>query len=368
MATAAFAVLLVHIAAAYTQSTPGHPQLPATLTLRTEAWNGEEDVSLNVDQYNHVDADEWQTLNVISSATGQHAQYMRGDRFNTTLYMLIGPPGNGQVCLSKQLPPQQPPQAKTVDNFLWVGNSTVNSHTAYHWRLPVGGAFLSIYSNPKDNTILRQAQSNTGFLLSTTSFSPKCGKLEIPAACQDPVALGEGVEEEPSGRTQGLAHPSLPFPTAFRMDPALVLALKREFGDRAGARGYWTSQVPLRDLPAQLDRRATNNVARVRNQGVCGSCWAFSSAASIETVLSVSTGKPPVSLSPQAVLDCTRYEGSRTNVKLQSARGCGGGWPPSVFQNAVNGTGIPSEEAYPYTGVEVMHALPHRVAHMHYMY
>lgn len=72
----------------------------------------------------------------------------------------------------------------------------------------------------------------------------------------------------------------------------------------------------------------------VKNQGDCGSCWAFSIAAAIESMYIV-RGKNYGSLSPQYVLDCT------------AGVGCNGadirqGW------NMVRHKGIVKESEYPY--------------------
>lgn len=65
------------------------------------------------------------------------------------------------------------------------------------------------------------------------------------------------------------------------------------------------------DLPASFDWGKKGALNPVQNQGQCGSCWAYSATASMETANFLSSGKL-VKLSEQQLMDCT-------------GRGCGGG-------------------------------------------
>lgn len=56
-------------------------------------------------------------------------------------------------------------------------------------------------------------------------------------------------------------------------------------------------------IPDSLDWREKNVVTPVKNQGGCGSCWAFSTAETIESRIAVLTGKLEV-LAPQEFVDC----------------------------------------------------------------
>jgi C1A family cysteine protease len=66
-------------------------------------------------------------------------------------------------------------------------------------------------------------------------------------------------------------------------------------------------------LPAQLDQRGHGVVPPVRDQGDCGSCWAFGTTAAVESAVAIA-GKGLVDLSEQLVVDCNG-----------SGFGCGGG-------------------------------------------
>ena len=97
-------------------------------------------------------------------------------------------------------------------------------------------------------------------------------------------------------------------------------------------------QPSSRNLPANYDWRSVSGaVTNVKNQGACGSCWAFAATAAIETHQFLKTGVT-MDLSEQSVLDCT-YPGFYD--------GCGGGWGLSVY---VEKQEMYSEASNPYTG------------------
>nr|XP_046255797.1 cathepsin K [Scatophagus argus] len=91
-------------------------------------------------------------------------------------------------------------------------------------------------------------------------------------------------------------------------------------------------------LPKAVDYRKKGMVTSVKNQGSCGSCWAFSSAGALEGQLAKSTGQL-VDLSPQNLVDC-----------VTENDGCGGGYMTNAFKYVQMNGGIDSEVAYPYVG------------------
>ena len=90
---------------------------------------------------------------------------------------------------------------------------------------------------------------------------------------------------------------------------------------------------------ASQDFRTTGIVGAVKNQGQCGSCWAFSTTAVIESAHKV---KYPAStilnLSEQELVSCDRRNS-----------GCNGGWMTNAFRYVMKNAGLHSEANYPYT-------------------
>lgn len=85
-----------------------------------------------------------------------------------------------------------------------------------------------------------------------------------------------------------------------------------------------------------IDWVASGKVSKVKNQGQCGSCWAFSATAAMESAFLIAGQS--VLLSEQQLVDCSRAYGNQ---------GCSGGWMDSAFKYVID-HGIANEAEYPY--------------------
>lgn len=87
-------------------------------------------------------------------------------------------------------------------------------------------------------------------------------------------------------------------------------------------------------IPDDYDLRP--KISPIRDQGPCGSCWAFSIIAMVVDALMVQ-GKPYLALSEQYLVDCAK-----------DMYGCNGGMPEAAKWVTVP-YGAPSSASYPYT-------------------
>lgn len=93
----------------------------------------------------------------------------------------------------------------------------------------------------------------------------------------------------------------------------------------------------LEAVPDSYDLRALGFIGPVRDQGNCGSCWAFGSVASLESMVAKKFGKL-LDLSEQEIVSCATQGG---------VMGCNGGSSVGAWEySSVNP--LVSEQNYPY--------------------
>ncbi|KAF5743709.1 vignain [Tripterygium wilfordii] len=93
----------------------------------------------------------------------------------------------------------------------------------------------------------------------------------------------------------------------------------------------------VESVPPSVDWRKKGAVAAVKDQGQCGSCWAFSTVVAVEGINYIKTNKL-VTLSEQELIDCD----------TQQNQGCNGGLMEYAFEFIKKKGGITTESNYPY--------------------
>ena len=98
---------------------------------------------------------------------------------------------------------------------------------------------------------------------------------------------------------------------------------------------------PVNDLPDKWSwehNKEYRVVARVKNQGACGSCWAFATIAGIEGQYAVHTKSDMIQLSVGQLVDCDR----------EKDMGCKGGWMTWAYDYVIKVGGLETSHDYDY--------------------
>jgi len=91
------------------------------------------------------------------------------------------------------------------------------------------------------------------------------------------------------------------------------------------------------NTPAKLDWTTKGATTKVKDQGYCGSCWAYSTVEGVESGLFMETGEI-VELSPQQIIDCDKVDG-----------GCDGGDVDTGITYVDQAGGLATVKTYPET-------------------
>jgi len=92
-----------------------------------------------------------------------------------------------------------------------------------------------------------------------------------------------------------------------------------------------------------VDWRLTEAVTPIKNQGQCGSCWAFSATEAVESqLIMASGGRSDIELSPQQITSCSPSTGT------YGCQGCNGGFTEGAYEYLKTAPGLANSFYIPY--------------------
>jgi C1A family cysteine protease len=109
-----------------------------------------------------------------------------------------------------------------------------------------------------------------------------------------------------------------------------------------------SNKIPVTEITRPVDTKASLvdwtgvYTTAVKDQGYCGSCWAFSATSQIESdAIRAGKSSTGTALSPEQITQCDK-----------TSLGCNGGWTEHAYQYVQRGGGLETDAAYPYTSYQ----------------
>lgn len=116
------------------------------------------------------------------------------------------------------------------------------------------------------------------------------------------------------------------------MDEAKVLMGLKEFDDVE----YFPVQEPVQNLPSSINWAKADCDHEVRNQGNCGSCWAFATTGMLSDRCCMKKSDEGW-LAPQELVSCDKVD-----------QGCNGGWCTDAMRYVQSAHGLVPDACFPY--------------------
>jgi C1A family cysteine protease len=208
------------------------------------------------------------------------------------------------------------------------------------------GIGMSVYFTLKPKKVDKSlASSDLKTAISTASVSYKLNTSQVAKVTQDVDSIAA---KNPSWKV-GITEIAVNFtkdPNYFKGVPELTPEMVKQLDQLAvsskKARQLKAAAVQVAPLPDFFDwrsRHGNNYITPIRNQGSCGSCWTFSTAALIEGLINAYYNIPNLApnLSEQDMLFCAGPYSAN----------CSGGYPYEALTYAKN-TGVVTETCRPY--------------------
>ena len=171
-----------------------------------------------------------------------------------------------------------------------------------------------------------------------------------PSSAMDYVIKNKGIDTEDSYSYQGIDE-NCKYNKTYQLGINNFTDVSKEEFKSIYLKGLQSKNIPSQKeyhkfdnshIPHSIDWRADGLVTNIKDQGQCGSCWAFSAVGTMEGQHAKKNNKL-VSLSEQNLVDCSNNFGNE---------GCMGGWPSSAMDYVIKNKGIDTEDSYSYEGID----------------